>query len=222
MAHRLKSLIINRVDLVDAGANPKSDIAIFKRETTNQVTKEECVPEEPVDATVVEPTPEPTPEPIPEPVIEPEPTPEPVAKSLPDEIVQRLEKAEQIERELIALRRDVELAELAKRAEAEYATLPGTPIAKAAVLKAMATLIPETATVLETMLKAGEAAMKLALTEKGQTAPTELSITDRVQQLAKQRVDAGESKSLAQAMEAVFKSHPGLYDEYVADAKARR
>jgi hypothetical protein len=39
MANRLKKLIVDRVDLVDAGANPDADIVLFKREEQTDVKK---------------------------------------------------------------------------------------------------------------------------------------------------------------------------------------
>jgi gas vesicle protein len=39
MANRLKQLIVDRVDLVDAGANPDADVVLFKREEPTAVEK---------------------------------------------------------------------------------------------------------------------------------------------------------------------------------------
>lgn len=53
----------------------------------------------------------------------------------------------------------IELADMQKRAEAEIGHLPGETIAKAKVLKAIAKMSDEDKAVLDTMLKAGEAAI---------------------------------------------------------------
>ena len=77
-------------------------------------------------------------------------------------------KAQQAE---IVKERDArELVELTKRAETEYASLPGEPVAKAKVLKAMAGLGEEDRTALDVMLKAGQAAMDERMAERGTAA----------------------------------------------------
>lgn len=55
---------------------------------------------------------------------------------------------------------DRELTVLTKRAEDEFGTLPGEPVAKAKVLKAVAAMPEEDRTALDIMLKAGEAALR--------------------------------------------------------------
>jgi hypothetical protein len=64
-------------------------------------------------------------------------------------------------------RDDLEIKDLTKRAETEFANLPGEPVAKAKVLRAV-TKMPEADRVtLEAMLKSGNEALKSSLTEIG-------------------------------------------------------
>lgn len=71
-----------------------------------------------------------------------------------------------------------EEVELTKRAETEFPSLPGEPIAKAKVLKAVARMSEEDRKALETMLKAGEAAMKTNFGASGHDGPGLGSVGD--------------------------------------------
>jgi hypothetical protein len=64
-------------------------------------------------------------------------------------------------------RDDLAMEQLKKRAESEFTTLPGEPLAKAKVLKAVSKMADEDRAALETMLKSGNEAMATLLKEKG-------------------------------------------------------
>ena len=216
MARKLRQLIINRVDLVDAGANPGADVVIFKREDDNP--KEASVPEEP--EAVVEKVDE-----TPPPELVPEPTEltEEVVKSLPAVVRQKLEEQETEIRkhreDSLRARAEAETererrqqAELVKRASEELGHLPGTDEDKAKVLKGLVGLAEEVQQLAVQLLHAGDAACASLMQEKGDSQTTVETVDDEVRRMAKTLVTNGEAKTIEQATELVFQRSPALYE----------
>jgi hypothetical protein len=112
--------------------------------------------------------------------------------------------------ELAAAREAAQVVDLTKRAETELGNLPGEPIAKAAVLKAVATLPEDVRTTLDALLKAGNAAMAQGMKEIGKGGATTGSSADRIEQLAIAKAGAGASKTaIAKAYDDVLQSEEG-------------
>lgn len=115
-----------------------------------------------------------------------------------------------------------EMVELTKRAEEEFAGLPGTPQEKALVLKAMNKMTPEEKASCETMMKAGNACLAERMKSVGKGGDTAGgSAWDVIQKKATAMVAADVSKKLtfAKAVEAVTEQEPELYDKYLAEQK---
>jgi len=96
-----------------------------------------------------------------------------------------------------------EMAEFSKRAEDELKELPGEAVAKAKVLKAMSGMDEADREVLETMLKAGSKAMKMAFEKLGHAARKDangdpMAFEKRVSEIAS-RDKIGKSEAMAVA-----------------------
>lgn len=107
-----------------------------------------------------------------------------------------------------------QVAELTKRAEDEFAHLPGETVAKVAVLKGMASMDDATRDALTAMLKAGNEALSGAFKEIGKSGgkPADLSKASKRDELIKQYKAANPGKSDAQAFVAVIEQNPELYE----------
>jgi hypothetical protein len=114
----------------------------------------------------------------------------------------------------------IELAEMQKRAETEIGHLPGEPIAKAKALKAIAKMSDEDKATLDTMLKAGEAAVAKGFTTFGVKpgAPASDDPIAKLDGMAKARA-AKDSIPYAKAYDEVLKTSEGQ-ELYAASQKA--
>jgi len=122
------------------------------------------------------------------------------------------EDAERIAKEEQAKR---ETAEFTKKAEEEYANLPGEPIAKGKVLKAVADLSKEDREALEAMLKSGEEAAAELSKERGHSLlPDGDGPEERLEALVKEHASKN-SVSIDKAYDAVLDTPEGkaLYQE---------
>ena len=118
--------------------------------------------------------------------------------------------------------RDIsELAELAKRAEAEFSGLPGTADEKAVILKALCTkLSPEERMGVESLLKAGNACLAAGMRDVGKASPqgTGGDSWAQIETLAKARA-AKDGIPQAEAVCKVLDENPELYTAYVSTSK---
>lgn len=117
--------------------------------------------------------------------------------------------------EIAKLRDAGELAAFEKRAATELPSLPGLPIAKAKVLRAIEKMDKDTAAALDTMLKAGNVAMRLSMVEKGHSrGDTFAKASDEMDALVTDHMGK-HSVSKAAAYDAVLKTDRGraLYQE---------
>lgn len=127
-------------------------------------------------------------------------------------------KAQQAE---IAKEREArELVEFTKRAETEFPSLPGEPVAKAKVLKAVATLDKADGDALTVMLKSGEEAMKARMRETGHGGGGVIldSAEARMNKMASE-LSAKDSISIAKAHDKLSQSSAD-YQKAYADHKA--
>jgi len=173
----------------------------------------------------------------------PEPAP-PVAapsadllKGMPDELralVQKaLSEAEVAKREAAEAKAQAriekdarELQDFAKRAETEFASLPGTALEKGAVLKGLYSgqpLAKEEADKVVALLKAADelARSGQVFGELGRSTPlAEASgAYGKIEALAKEVVAKGGAKTLAEAIAQVAQQQPALYQEYRAELR---
>jgi hypothetical protein len=123
--------------------------------------------------------------------------------------------------EIAKAKDEAETVALTKRAETEFANLPGEPLAKARVLKAVAGLPEAERTTLEALLKAGNAALKSATTEvgKGGGAGGDADAEAKLETLAKSH--AAENKvSIVKARAEVLETPEGkaLYRQVLGQA----
>lgn len=108
------------------------------------------------------------------------------------------------------------LAEVTKRVETEFGTLPGEAVAKATAFQALAKLPEAERATIETMLKSGEAALAAATTEKGSGRSPTGDANDQLEALAKAKAGANASKAaIAKAYAEVLDTDEGsaLYAE---------
>lgn len=124
-------------------------------------------------------------------------------------------KAQQAE--IQKARDEADMERLQKRAETEIGHLPGEPIAKAKVLKAIGGMGEEDRKVLDAMLKAGEAAVAKGFTTFGVKPGTPVGSDDptaKLDGLAKARA-AKDGTTYAKAYDEVLKTDEGraLYDQ---------
>lgn len=107
------------------------------------------------------------------------------------------------------------MVEFTKRAETEVAHLPGEAIAKAQVFKAVSVLPEDVRKTLDAMLKAGDAAIKMAFDKVGgrggEVVPN--SPEDQVNKKAEELRKADATLTQAQAIAKVYNDHPELYDQ---------
>lgn len=126
----------------------------------------------------------------------------------------------------IAKERDArELMEFTKRVETEFPSLPGEPVAKAKVLKAIAKLEKADGDALTVMLKSGEEAMKARMRETGQGGGGN-TLDDAEARMNKMASDLAEKESIsvAKAHDKLSKSsaeYQKAYGEFTVE-KARR
>ena len=148
-----------------------------------------------------------------------------------DESQEQLRKAEELAKSEKAAR---ELVECSKRAEKEFPNLPGTAEEKGAILKMLKDkLSTDEVTKVETLLKAGDAALATVTTEVGKSGSGAV-ITSKVggsgkedpatklEKLANEKVEKSDGKlTFGKAYDQVLKTPEGkkLYDEYVGQSK---
>lgn len=118
-----------------------------------------------------------------------------------------------------------ELLELTKRAEADYGSLPGEPIAKAKALMAMTRLPEAERTALEAMLKSGNVALSksYAPLPGGRAAPAISGNADeKLNALAKAKAEK-ESVNFYKAYQDVLETDEGreLYKQSLAEQRDR-
>lgn len=146
--------------------------------------------------------------------------PEEVQKRL-DDISKKLEAAEARANaaEVIAKKAedDRRLTELSKRAEDEFAGLPGTPVEKGLILKSIEDkLTKDEAEAVYKLFKAGNECLRGQMKEVGKSASTSdgADVWSKIEK--KGQVRAEERKiSLAKAITQVIEENPELYTEYL-------
>lgn len=120
--------------------------------------------------------------------------------------------------EVAKAKEDAEIVTLTKRAETEFANIPGEPVAKAKALKALSGLPEAERATIEAALKAGDAALKSGTTEVGKGGQGKLeggaTATDKLDALAKSRAESGKV-SFAKAYSEVLETPEGreLYSQ---------
>jgi hypothetical protein len=107
-----------------------------------------------------------------------------------------------------------EMVELAKRAEDELKELPGETVAKAKVLKAMSGMADEDRAVLETMLKAGSKAIKMAFDKLGHAARTEVNGDPMAFEKRVSEIASRDKIGKAEAMAVARKEYPEEFKAY--------
>lgn len=113
-----------------------------------------------------------------------------------------------------------EMVELTKRAEEEFAGLPGEPVEKAMVLKALTKLTPEEKASCEKMMAAGNACLAGQMKPVGKGGDVSGGgAWGTIEKKAKAMAAADVTKKLtvAKATELVIEQEPELYSEYLAE-----
>ena len=115
-----------------------------------------------------------------------------------------------------------EMVELTKRAEEEFAGLPGTPVEKATVLKALTKLTPEEKAGCEKMLAAGNACLAGSMKPVGKSGDVSgggaWSVIEK-KATAMAAADVSKKLTVAKATELVIEQEPELYTKYLAEQK---
>ena len=113
-----------------------------------------------------------------------------------------------------------EMVELTKRAEEEFAGLPGEPVEKALVLKAINKMAPNEKAAMEKMLKAGNACLagQMKPVGKGGDA-TSGDAWSIIEKKAKAMVAADPKLTMAKATAKVIEQEPALYEADLAESK---
>lgn len=268
---RLDALVIDRVDLVDDGANPEAAVMLYKRHAGEDTMTEdpsapvddvakvgraisaarlarlkamrdelaslitdaqqgEDMADETNDKAVAKAT-EPIAPVVPvAPVAPPtDPGDDPVIKARFAEFEKRITDLQATADEAIAKAaaetEKRERADFAKRAEADFAHLPGTPDTKGGLLYTLSKkLTSEEYQAVDVLLKAADAAAKTgAITaevgKSGHGAAVGSTAFAKMRALATERVSKGEAKTEADAIVAIAQSHPDLYAEHLADMR---
>jgi len=111
-----------------------------------------------------------------------------------------------------------QMIELTKRAEEEFPGLPGTPVEKAEVLKALGKLTPDEKAACEKMLAAGNACLagQMKPVGKGGDADTTGGAWAVIEKKAT-AMAASQKITVAKATELVIQQEPALYDAYLAE-----
>jgi len=113
-----------------------------------------------------------------------------------------------------------EMVELTKRAEEEFAGLPGEPVEKAMVLKAISKMSPDEKTAMEKMLKAGNACLAGQMKPVGKGGDASGGDAwSTIEKKAKALVAADSKLTVAKATEKVIEQEPALYEAYLAESK---
>lgn len=104
--------------------------------------------------------------------------------------------------------------ELTKRAEDEFANLPGDVVAKVAVLKGVESMDEASRETLTAMLKAGNAALAKGFDSIGFSGgkPQDITKTAKRDELVKAHMAANPTVTKASAEVAVISAHPDLYE----------
>lgn len=145
--------------------------------------------------------------------------PEAVQKQL-SEIQKKLDDAESrataAETVAKAERDRAHLQELSKRAETDFANLPGTPEEKGKILKSLESLPEEEREPVLQILRAGNEAMKATMAPVGKNSTTSVGgAWGKIESLAKSLVSPTLTKEKAVAK--VIEDNPELYDAYLAE-----
>lgn len=112
---------------------------------------------------------------------------------------------------------EAEMATLRKRADDEYGNLPGTTDERASILKAMGSMNDDVRKSLETVLKAGDTAIKAGFTKFGTSAGIlPGSATEELDNLTKAYAKE-HNVSSAMAYDAVIQKHADLYDRVLKE-----
>ena len=156
----------------------------------------------------------------------PVPTEADIIKSLPESLRKKLAFADEAE-EAIAKsakeKRDAEdratLLSFEKRADAEIPKYPGTVTERAKVLMALDALPEPVKASTHQILRTGHAALVLQMASKGGGQEDAVSVVERVNALAKDRVEKKLSVTIEQAVETVLNEHPDWYAEYRKERK---
>lgn len=121
-------------------------------------------------------------------------------KAARDEMVKSAERAQTVE--------------FTKRAEDEFANLPGDTVTKVAVLKGMASMDEATRTELEKMLKAGSEALAKGFGNFGVPggSPSDITKATKLASEVKKLMDADSNLTKAQAEVKAISANPALYE----------
>ena len=148
--------------------------------------------------------------------------PAPIQKRL-DDIQKDLddERTKRVAAEAVAKRETEarQLQDLTKRADTEFSALPGTGVAKGAVLASLAKLSDEERTEVEKLLLAGNAALLQVTKATGSDAVSKSgdgSAWSKIEKKADAMVTAGTAKTKAIAVDKVCETEPELYAAYLA------
>jgi len=160
---------------------------------------------------------------------EPEPEPEPelpdtVRKELADQkeaIAKKDAENEALRQEIAKRDEDIAKAAFIKAEAGTIPALPGTADEKGAVLYTLSkALAKEDYDKVVTLLKAGDAAVAAAVAATAEVGTT-VALTgetplDQITELAKAKVEKGEAKSLALAIDLVTREHPELASAHLS------
>jgi hypothetical protein len=113
-----------------------------------------------------------------------------------------------------------EMSDLTKRASDEFGHLPGTPVAKAAILKAMGTMTEEVRKDLEGILKAAEKMVASGFAMKGVMDGSTADTSSPEAQLKKraEEIQKAESISYEKAYSKAMEQNPDLYAQITTPA----
>jgi vacuolar-type H+-ATPase subunit I/STV1 len=141
-----------------------------------------------------------------------------VQKQLGEEVTKR-QAAEAVAKQ----ERDArEMQEFTKRAETEFAQLPGTPVEKAQVLKSLQKLTTEERAAVEKLFQSGNACLASGMRARGTDAVGKSGDAwDTIQKKAEGMVTAGTAKTLPEAIAKVCEGEPELYTRYLDQQPSR-
>lgn len=211
--YELTELVLDRVDLVHAGANPGATVMITKFAAPVIVEVEMADP-------IVE-----TPEvPVEEVAMSEESPVETVAKADFDVMQKNLEvevaKAVALEERIAKMEHERKQSEFVAKAR-ELSNLGAAAELGGMLLEASDGLSADNFQLLERTLKAANAQVEKGalFAQMGRQDGEAVDVVDRISELAKAKVDAGEAKTLQIAKLMVISEHPELKSEYT-DARS--
>lgn len=123
----------------------------------------------------------------------------------------RIEKAE---KQAAEERDRRQMSEFSKRADAEFAHLPGETVAKAELLKAVDALPENVKKTFEEVMKAGEAAIKLAFEKLGHNPRKDVEKDGNAFEKRVDEIQKSEKVSRTQAMQKARERYPVEFEAY--------